>query len=135
MSEVSVTIYNHTYRLAVSTGEENLLKDCAKLVDEQMSAVRSAGKVIAADQIAVLSALEIAYDAKKKAAQAADGAQASAAATATAPEAQAAPAPSPTTSAEPAASHDDQEVLTEIRELCRLCEEALYKDAAIGSLF
>ena len=54
MSEVSVTIYNHTYRLAVSTGEENLLKDCAKLVDEQMSAVRSAGKVIAADQIAVL---------------------------------------------------------------------------------
>lgn len=129
MSEVSVTIYNHTYRLAVSTGEENLLKDCAKLVDEQMSAVRSAGKVIAADQIAVLSALEIAYDAKKKAAQAA------AAATATAPEAQAAPVPSPTTSAEPAAAHDDQEVLTEIRELCRLCEEALYKDAAIGSLF
>ena len=30
MSEVTVTIFNHNYRLAVSTGEEELLKNCAK---------------------------------------------------------------------------------------------------------
>ena len=66
MSEVTVTIFNHNYRLAVSTGEEELLKNCAKLVDDQMTNVRAGGKVIALDQIAVLSALEIAYDAQKK---------------------------------------------------------------------
>lgn len=158
MSEVIVTIFNHNYRLAVSTGEEELLKNCAKLVDDQMSAVRASGKVIALDQIAVLSALEIAYDAQKKedesaarlaeaseeakkaqeaARQAAEDAlkaqqtaeaepvpaAAEAAATATAP-APAAPAD--------AAASQDAAALEEIRALCRLCEEALYKDATLG---
>lgn len=131
MSEVAVTIYNHTYRLAVSTGEENLLRDCAKLVDDQMAAVRSAGKVIAADQIAVLSALEIAYDAKKKEeAQTTEAASQSSPAPAATADAAAGPA-APT----PPAPAEDPEAVAEIRELCRLCEEALYKDAAIGSLF
>lgn len=158
MSEVIVTIFNHNYRLAVSTGEEELLKNCAKLVDDQMSAVRASGKVIALDQIAVLSALEIAYDAQKKedesaarlaeaseeakkaqeaarqaaedalkAQQTAEAEPMPAAAEAAAP----ATAPAPAAPADAAASQDAA-ALEEIRALCRLCEEALYKDATLG---
>ena len=35
MSEVTVTIFDRDYRLAVSSGEEELLKDCARQVDEK----------------------------------------------------------------------------------------------------
>lgn len=158
MSEVIVTIFNHNYRLAVSTGEEELLKNCAKLVDDQMSAVRASGKVIALDQIAVLSALEIAYDAQKKedesaarlaeaseeakkaqeaarqaaedalkAQQTAEAEPVPAAAEAAAPAAASAPA-----APADAAASQDAAALEEIRALCRLCEEALYKDATLG---
>lgn len=162
MSEVTVTIFNHNYRLAVSTGEEELLKNCAKLVDDQMTNVRAGGKVIALDQIAVLSALEIAYDAQKKEEEAAKRAaeleafaaqqsEAAEAAQAAAAEAQA--QAEAAASALPAAEPNDQEgqedqapaapipaapiadeaaALEEIRALCRLCEETLYKDATLG---
>lgn len=164
MSEVIVTIFNHNYRLAVSTGEEDLLKNCAKLVDDQMSAVRASGKVIAVDQIAVLSALEIAYDSQKKEAEttsalaaaeekaegtqkALEAVQAQQAATEKAQleaETAAAPASEPATpvpalqtekvpSKESSAAEAD--ALAEIRALCRLCEEALYKDATLGLRF
>ena len=73
MSEVTVTIFDRDYRLAVSSGEEELLKDCARQVDEQMQTVRAAGRVIANDQIAVLTALEFAYESKKRAEEAKDG--------------------------------------------------------------
>ncbi len=159
MSEVTVTIFNHNYRLAVSTGEEELLKNCAKLVDDQMTNVRAGGKVIALDQIAVLSALEIAYDAQKKeeeaakraaeleafAAQQSEAAEAAQAAAAEAqaqaeaaaaalpaaePNAQEDQAPAAPTPAAPIA--DEAAALEEIRALCRLCEETLYKDATLG---
>lgn len=159
MSEVTVTIFNHNYRLAVSTGEEELLKNCAKLVDDQMTNVRAGGKVIALDQIAVLSALEIAYDAQKKeeeaakraaeleafAAQQSEAAEAAQAAAAEAqaqaeaaaaalpaakPNAQEDQAPAAPIPAAPIA--DEAAALEEIRALCRLCEETLYKDATLG---
>ena len=57
MSEVNVTIFDRNYRLAVTTGEEKMLEDCARQVNEQMLAVRATGRVIAIDQIAVLTAL------------------------------------------------------------------------------
>lgn len=158
MSEVIVTIFNHNYRLAVSTGEEELLKNCAKLVDDQMSAVRASGKVIALDQIAVLSALEIAYDAQKKedesaarlaeaseeakkaqeaARQAAEDALKAQQTAEAEPMPAAAEAAAPATAPAPAAPADasasqDAAALEEIRALCRLCEEALYKDATLG---
>lgn len=162
MSEVTVTIFNHNYRLAVSTGEEELLKNCAKLVDDQMTNVRAGGKVIALDQIAVLSALEIAYDAQKKeeeaakraaeleafAAQQSEAAEAAQAAAAEA-QAQAEAAAAALPAAEPNAQEDQEDqapaapipaapiadeaaALEEIRALCRLCEETLYKDATLG---
>ena len=157
MSEVIVTSFNHNYRLAGSTGEEELLKNCAKLVDDQMSAVRASGKVIALDQIAVLSALEIAYDAQKKEdesaarlAEASEEAKKAQEAARQAAEdalkaqqtAEAEPVPAaaeaaPATAAAPAAPADaaanqDAAALEEIRARCRLCEEARYKDATLG---
>ena len=46
MPEVTVNIYSRTYRLAVSTGEEALIRRCAEIVDKQMKAIREGGKVI-----------------------------------------------------------------------------------------
>ena len=39
MSEVNVTIFDRNYRLAVTTGEEKMLEDCARQVNEKMLAV------------------------------------------------------------------------------------------------
>lgn len=124
MPEVIVSIYNHKYRLAVSTGEEDLLRDCAAQIDRQMEAMKASGKVIAADQIAVLTALEVAYEAKKAAEEKAPEPPAPAK-----PQAEAQPVPLAT---EPA--HTDED-LEHVRRLCRLCEDAIFRDTKIGALF
>ena len=131
MPEVIVSIYNHKYRLAVSTGEEDLLRDCAAQIDRQMEAMKASGKVIAADQIAVLTALEVAYEAKKaeEAAKKAGEEKAPVPAAPAKPQAEAQPVPLAT---EPA--HTDED-LEHVRRLCRLCEDAIFRDTKIGALF
>ena len=129
MSEVNVTIFDRNYRLAVTTGEEKMLEDCARQVNEQMLAVRAAGRVIAIDQIAVLTALELAYDAKKR--------ELDAKKTAAAPpqpvQQQTPAAAVPTAASTP--NEADSELFAEVHSLCSLCEEALFRDAKMGSLF
>lgn len=122
MSEVNVTIFDRNYRLAVTTGEEKMLEDCARQVNEQMLAVRAAGRVIAIDQIAVLTALELAYDAKKTAAAPPQPVQQQTPAAAV-----------PTAASTP--NEADSALFAEIHSLCSLCEEALFRDAKMGSLF
>lgn len=133
MPEVIVSIYNHKYRLAVSTGEEDLLRDCAAQIDRQMEAMKASGKVIAADQIAVLTALEVAYEAKKAEETAKTAAEEKAAKSEPVPpakpQAEAQPVPLAT---EPA--HTDED-LEHVRRLCRLCEDAIFRDTKIGALF
>lgn len=131
MPEVIVSIYNHKYRLAVSTGEEDLLRDCAAQIDRQMEAMKASGKVIAADQIAVLTALEVAYEAKKaeEAAKKAPEEKAPEPPAPAKPQAEAQPVPLAT---EPA--HTDED-LEHVRRLCRLCEDAIFRDTRIGALF
>lgn len=132
MPEVIVSIYNHKYRLAVSTGEEDLLRDCAAQIDRQMEAMKASGKVIAADQIAVLTALEVAYEAKKAEEAAKKAAEEKAREPPPAPakpQAEAQPVPLAT---EPA--HTDED-LEHVRRLCRLCEDAIFRDTKIGALF
>lgn len=131
MPEVIVSIYNHKYRLAVSTGEEDLLRDCAAQIDRQMEAMKASGKVIAADQIAVLTALEVAYEAKKaeEAAKKAAEEKAREPPAPAKPQAEAQPVPLAT---EPA--HTDED-LEHVRRLCRLCEDAIFRDTKIGALF
>ena len=133
MSEVNVTIFDRNYRLAVTTGEEKMLEDCARQVNEQMLAVRAAGRVIAIDQIAVLTALELAYDAKKREH---DAKKTAAAPPQTPPQPvqQQTPAAAvPTGASTP--NEADSALFAEIHSLCSLCEEALFRDAKMGSLF
>ena len=133
MSEVNVTIFDRNYRLAVTTGEEKMLEDCARQVNEQMLAVRAAGRVIAIDQIAVLTALELAYDAKKREHDAKKTAAASPQ-TPPQPIQQQTPAAAvPTAASTP--NEADSALFAEIHSLCSLCEEALFRDAKMGSLF
>ncbi|MDO5532524.1 cell division protein ZapA [Sutterella sp.] len=138
MSEVTVTIFERSYRLAVSSGEEHLLEECARTVDEQMQAVRAAGRVIANDQIAVLTALELAYDARKRELAHEEEKAAAAVAAAAAQAAVSLPEEPEAVPQEPQRARsdaEDAEILEEIRSLCKLCEEALYRDAKMGSLF
>ena len=129
MSEVNVTIFDRNYRLAVTTGEEKMLEDCARQVNEQMLAVRAAGRVIAIDQIAVLTALELAYDAKKRE----HDAKKTAAAPPQSVQQQTPAAAGPTAASTP--TEADSALFAEIHSLCSLCEEALFRDAKMGSLF
>ena len=135
MSEVNVTIFDRNYRLAVTTGEEKMLEDCARQVNEQMLAVRAAGRVIAIDQIAVLTALELAYDAKKREH---DAKKTAAASPQTPPQPfffpnVGSPIGLPTAASTP--NEADSALFAEIHSLCSLCEEALFRDAKMGSLF
>lgn len=66
MPEVTINIASRTYRLAVSSGEENLIRDCAEKVDQQIASLKESANIISQEQIAVLAALEIAYEAQKK---------------------------------------------------------------------
>ena len=58
MPELNLRIFSRNYR-------EPVLEQCAQRVDQHMEAIRSGGRVVALDQIAVLAALEIAYDDSK----------------------------------------------------------------------
>ena len=140
MPEVTVNIYSRAYRLAVSTGEEALLQRCAEIVDRQMRNIREGGKVINQDQIAVLAALEVAYEASK-AASARDGELARlteakdaeiAALKARIAELEATPAPA----AAPAVPERDPDkaLLKEIEALTKLCENAIFSDIRKNTL-
>lgn len=140
MPEVTVNIYSRAYRLAVSTGEEALLQRCAEIVDRQMRNIREGGKVINQDQIAVLAALEVAYEASK-AASARDGELARlteakdaeiAALKARIAELEAMPAPV----AAPAVPERDPDkaLLKEIEALTKLCENAIFSDIRKNTL-
>lgn len=65
MPEVNIKILNNNYRLLVSAGEEDLLRQCAKEVDDSMQAMRASSNSMGIDQVATLTALEIVYEARK----------------------------------------------------------------------
>jgi cell division protein ZapA len=58
---MEVTILGHSYILACPEGGETSLLAAVALVDSEMSAIRDAGKVKARERIAVLAALNLAY--------------------------------------------------------------------------
>jgi len=59
---LSVTILGREYRLACRPNERDELLACAEYVDRKMTQVRDGGKVLGADRIAVLVALQIAQE-------------------------------------------------------------------------
>ena len=61
MSQIEATILGQSYMLACPPDGEALLRQAVAIVDREMSAIRDAGKVKARERIAVLTALNLAY--------------------------------------------------------------------------
>ena len=58
----SVTILDKEYLIACSDKERELLNDAASLLNERMQEVKTSGKIIGTERIAVLAALNIAHE-------------------------------------------------------------------------
>jgi cell division protein ZapA len=61
MKQMEVTIMGQSYLLGCPEGGEATLTRAVSQVDREMSAIRDAGKVKARERIAVLAALNLAY--------------------------------------------------------------------------
>ena len=61
MKQMEVTIMGQSYLLGCPEGGEAALTAAVAQVDREMSAIRDAGKVKARERIAVLAALNLAY--------------------------------------------------------------------------
>ena len=61
MKQLEVTILGQSYLLGCPEGGEAQLQAAVAAVDREMSAIRDAGKVKARERIAVLAALNLAY--------------------------------------------------------------------------
>jgi cell division protein ZapA len=62
MKQLEVTIMGQSYILACPPGRETLLLEAVGSVDREMCTIRDAGKVKARERIAVLAALNLAYE-------------------------------------------------------------------------
>jgi len=62
MEQVELTILGRAYLVACAPQERESLLACARFVDQKMTAIRDGGKVLGADRIAVLAALQIAQE-------------------------------------------------------------------------
>ncbi len=58
----SVTILDKEYLIACSDEARGLLNDAATLLNERMQEVKTSGKIIGSERIAVLAALNIAHE-------------------------------------------------------------------------
>ncbi len=72
MKQIEVTILGQSYLLGCPEGGEALLLQAVSTVDQEMSAIRDAGRVKARERMAVLAALNLAYRLAEKPAPAAD---------------------------------------------------------------
>jgi cell division protein ZapA len=61
LKQIEVSILGQAYVLACPEGGEALLATAVASVDQEMTAIRGAGKVKARERIAVLAALNLAY--------------------------------------------------------------------------
>ena len=61
MKQIEATILGQSYMLACPPDGEALLRQAVAIVDREMGAIRDAGKVKARERIAVLTALNLAY--------------------------------------------------------------------------
>ncbi len=70
MKQVEVQIMGQGYVLGCPEGGEERLQQAVQSVDQAMSRIRDAGKIKARDRIAVLAALNLAFDLADRPAQA-----------------------------------------------------------------
>jgi cell division protein ZapA len=62
VEQVAVNVMGREYLLACTPEEKPDLLACARHIDQKMCAIRDSGKVMGADRIAVLAALNLAFD-------------------------------------------------------------------------
>ncbi|WKB53959.1 cell division protein ZapA [Eleftheria terrae] len=62
MKQIEVTIMGQSYILGCTEGGEAALLEAVNHVDREMCAIRDAGKVKARERIAVLAALNVAFE-------------------------------------------------------------------------
>jgi len=62
MEQITLSILGREYRVACRPDERNELLACAHYVDQKMTAIRDSGKVLGADRVAVMAALQIAQE-------------------------------------------------------------------------
>jgi cell division protein ZapA len=67
MNQLEVQIMGQSYLLGCPEGGESRLREAVQRVDEAMCKIRDANKVRARDRIAVLAALNLAFDLSDKA--------------------------------------------------------------------
>src|SRR5690606_39928509 len=80
VKQIEVSILGQAYLLACPEGGEELLAAAVASVDREMTAIRAAGKVKARERMAVLAALNLAYQLAENAAAPKPAAQATPAA-------------------------------------------------------
>jgi len=90
MKQVEVSILGQVYMLGCPEGGETLLAAAVASVDKEMTTIRDSGKVRARERIAVLAALNLAYQLAERGAAPAPAAAAAAAPAAPAQESAAA---------------------------------------------
>lgn len=59
---VSVTVLQKEYKIACPPEEENALIQSAALVDKKMREIRGQGKSVGQDRVAIMAAINIAYE-------------------------------------------------------------------------
>lgn len=59
---VAINILGKEYRIGCEPGEEESLLKAARLLDGRMKEIRSSGKVIGTDRMAVMAALNLAHE-------------------------------------------------------------------------
>ncbi len=74
MKQIEVSIMGQSYLLGCPEGGEARLKEAVSHVDREMCAIRDSGKLKARERIAVLSALNLAYELTERPAAAAPAA-------------------------------------------------------------
>lgn len=62
LSTVNVTILGKEYQVSCPPEEVDALTKAAQFLDQQMDAIRSSGKVVGLDRVAVMAALNITND-------------------------------------------------------------------------
>ena len=114
MKQIEVQILQQSYLLAYQDGQESRLLDAVERVDTAMTRIRDAGKVRARERIAVLAALNLAFEVADRDAAAAQAA------------AQPAPAAAPTSAVAPT-----EEETLRLQSLLSRLDQALGQDGQL----
>ncbi len=59
---VEISLLGRTYRVACEDGERDALMQAVSYIDAKMNEIRRAGKVMGAERIAVMAALNVAHE-------------------------------------------------------------------------